>query len=536
MERGFFSFPVEIERALPTSTTTLTTTATTVRLIPAILPTQSTNASLPTSSTRFKIVEDALKGFNLTQLTKFEREYPDFDFDHKINTYKLNLLILVEASNSTSTQLPTAEMETLTQMVIFMSFCMMVYIIHKVLICVYTEAVRELERASFFERETPYTIFCLWVQQVLGKCYPPIWCSRRNIRRNVLADIQEHFNLKAATLNSLGQAQTPIRRRQAAPDDSKDSDDAYTLTLKSIKDTRQAIAAKVAKGTPHPSKLANKEFEVQAPKRGMLATPRMVVALLPDVIEYDIPCNLNQTNDPVLISPDMIRKTRIEKRLSEILEDPGYVTGLKSQSDTPSLVEQESSNTAPSSRPVPNLSGSVAMSRVTETSINQSAAVYNMSGMTIFTPLGATNAPSMQGEESVRDPSVTMDPTRLGARPKTPRTPILEKEEEDDLSEKVTSKDLVTGGARTDPSVTKTEIAREAVDYSDEPAVLAVQMTADFIDFMTVAAKSYVKPKEASHLEELRKVTFSPILKKGTPGLSSTGNSELTSSLLSTKV
>jgi hypothetical protein len=87
-------------------------------------------------------------------------------------------------------------METLTQMVIFMFFCMMVYIVHKVLIRVYTEAVRELERASFFKRETPYTIFCFWVKQGLSKCYLPIWCSRRNIRRKVLADIQEHFNLE----------------------------------------------------------------------------------------------------------------------------------------------------------------------------------------------------------------------------------------------------------------------------------------------------------------------------------------------------
>jgi hypothetical protein len=61
---------------------------------------------------------------------------------------------------------------------------------HKILIRVYTEAVRELERASFFERDTPYTIFCLWVYQGLGKCYPPIWWSRRSIRREVLADIQ----------------------------------------------------------------------------------------------------------------------------------------------------------------------------------------------------------------------------------------------------------------------------------------------------------------------------------------------------------
>jgi hypothetical protein len=48
----------------------------------------------------------------------------------------------------------------------------------------------------------------------------------------------------------------------------------------------------------------------------------MVINPPPEVIDYDLPCDLNQTNGPVLISPDMIRKTRIEKRLSEIQEDP----------------------------------------------------------------------------------------------------------------------------------------------------------------------------------------------------------------------
>jgi len=72
MERGFFAFPVEIERALPTSTTIPTTTATTLRLIPALSPTQSTTESLPTSSTRLEVTEDANKGFNLTHLTEFE--------------------------------------------------------------------------------------------------------------------------------------------------------------------------------------------------------------------------------------------------------------------------------------------------------------------------------------------------------------------------------------------------------------------------------------------------------------------------------
>jgi len=170
MEREFFAFPVEIERALPRSTTTPTTTVTTVRLLPAILTTLSTTASLPTSSTRFKIVEDALKGFNLTKLAEFEKEYTDFDFDSEIKTFKPNLLIPEEASNSTSALLPTAKMETLTQMVVFMFFCMIVYVMHKVLIRVYMEAIKELERASYFERETPYTIFCLWVEPGLSKC------------------------------------------------------------------------------------------------------------------------------------------------------------------------------------------------------------------------------------------------------------------------------------------------------------------------------------------------------------------------------
>jgi len=226
MDRGFFALPVEIERALPTSTTTPTTTVTTIRLMPALSPTQSTTESLPTSSTRLEIVEDVLKGFNLTHLTEFEKEYSSFDFDQEIKTFKPNLFNPEKASNPTSAQLPSAKMETLTQMVIFIFFCLMCYIMHKILIRVYTEAVRELERASFFERDTPYTIFCLWVYQGLGKCYPPIWWSRRSIRREVLADSQEYFNLKATTLNSMSQAQTPFRRRQAAPDDSEDSDNA----------------------------------------------------------------------------------------------------------------------------------------------------------------------------------------------------------------------------------------------------------------------------------------------------------------------
>ena len=83
-------------------------------------------------------------------------------------------------------------------------------------------------------------------------------------------------------------ATTPMRRRSRA------SRTVTKLTLK---------------GTPHPTKLANKEFDIRAPKRGKLATPRMVITLPPDVIEYDIPCDSNQLKDLVLNSPDMIRRT-----------------------------------------------------------------------------------------------------------------------------------------------------------------------------------------------------------------------------------
>jgi hypothetical protein len=541
MDRGFFAFPVEIERALPTSMTTPTTTATTIRLIPALSPTQLTTESLPTWSTRLKIVEDALKGFNLTHLTEFEREYPSFDFDQEIKTFKLNLLNPEEASITDNAQLPTAEMKTITQMVFFIFFCMMAYIMHKILIRVYTEAMRELERASFFERETPYTIFCLLVQQGLGKCYPPIRCSRKDIRRRVLADIHEHLSMKAATLNSLSQAQTPSRRRQAAPDDSEDSDDAYAVTLKSIKDSYQANAGRFLKGTPHPTKLANKEFEfeLQVPKRGMSAAPRMVINLLREVVDYDLPCDLSQTYDPVMITPSMIWKTRIKKRLSEIQDDPGYITGSKSQSEAPSSSEQESSSTPPISRPVHNLLGRVTMSKVTEIPADQSEVTevtFSRSGVSVFSSVGATSALSMQGEQESRDLSLTIDPTRLGARTKTPKAPILEEKEDDDLSEKVTTKDLVTRGAGSGPSVTETRITTEAEVYPDEDAQLEAKMNAEFVKHMTKAANTLVSSKNAAHVRVLKEVTFSPIAKRGgTPGLSSTGNSELTSSTPSTK-
>ncbi len=61
-------------------------------------------------------------------------------------------------------------------------------------------------------------------------------------------------------------------------------------------------------------------------------------------------------------------------------------------------------------------------------------------------------------------------------------------------------------------------------------------MNAEFVEHMTKAANTFVSSKNAAHLKVLREVTFSPIAKRGgTPGLSSTGNSELTSSMPSTK-
>ncbi len=131
---------------------------------------------------------------------------------------------------------------------------------------------------------------------------------------------------------------------------------------------------------------------------------------------------------------------------------------------------------------------------------------------------------------------MTIDPTRLGARPKTPKAPISEEGKEDDLSEKVTTKDLVTGGAGTGPSVTGTRMTREAEVHPDEAAQLEARVNAEFVAHMTKAANSFASSKEAAHLKILKEVTFSPIVKRGgTQGLSSTGNSELTSSTPSTK-
>ena len=517
MERGFFAFPVEIERALPTSTTIPTTTATTLRLIPALSPTQSTTESLPTSSTRLEVTEDANKGFNLTHLTEFEGEYPSLDFTPEIKTENPNP---EEASIPTDTQLPTAEMETLSQMVFFILFCMVAYIMHKILIRIYTEAVKELERASFFERETPYTVFCLWVYQGLGKVYPPIWCSKRSIRRKVLAELHEHLSAKAATLNNLIQAQAPSHRRQAAPDDSEDSDDAYRATLKSIRDNYQAGAGRFPKGTPHPTRLATKEFEIQAqvPKRGTPAAPKVVKNLPPEVVDYDLPCDQNQINDPIRMwFPSILKKTRIEKRLTEIPEDPGYITGSKSQSSL-----EQAPGTSPGSRPVPNLSGSVATPNVMGIPADQhetTGVSFSRTGLSVFSSLGATGASGMQGEQEVRDPSVTIDPTRLGARPKTPKAPILKQEKEDDLSEKATTEEMVI----------------EAEVHPEEEAQLAARMNAEFVKHMTEAANKFANSKNAEHLKVLREVTFTPIQKRSTPGLSSTGNSELTSSTPTSK-
>ena len=44
-----------------------------------------------------------------------------------------------------------------------------------------------------------------------------------------------------------------------------------------------------------------------------------MVTLPPDVVEYDIPCDLNQTNDPVMISPDIIKE---DKDREETIQDP----------------------------------------------------------------------------------------------------------------------------------------------------------------------------------------------------------------------
>jgi hypothetical protein len=247
--------------------------------------------------------------------------------------------------------------------------------------------------------------------------------------------------------------------------------------------------------------------------------------LPPEVVDYDLLCDQNQTSDPIRMwFPSILKKTKIEKRLSEVQDDPGYITGSKSQSSL-----EQASGTPPGSRPVPNLSGSVTTPNVIGIPADRQEATgvsFSRTGLSVFSSLGATGASNMQGEQEFRDLSVTIDPTRLGARPKTPRAPILEQEEEeDDLSEKAT----------TEKMAAENRMTIEAEVHPEEEAQLAARMNADFVKHMTEAANRFVSSKNAEHLKVLQEVTFTPIQKRGTPGLSSTGNSELTSSMPSSK-
>jgi hypothetical protein len=154
------------------------------------------------------------------------------------------------------------------------------------------------------------------------------------------------------------------------------------------------------------------------------------------------------------------------------------------------------------------------MQKVNETLADQSEVMevtYNRSS--VFSLVGATHALSfsMQGEQESRDLSLTMDPARLGARQKTPKAPISEEKEEDDLSENVTTKDLVTGGAGIGPSVTKTRIKTEAEIHPDEAAQLEAKMNAELVEHMTKDANTFVNSKNAEHLKVLKEVTFPPI-------------------------
>jgi hypothetical protein len=115
-----------------------------------------------------------------------------------------------------------------------------------------------------------------------------------------------------------------------------------------------------------------------------------------------------------------------------------------------------------------------------------------MSDMTVITPAGATIAPYMHGEEIVRDLSVAIDPLRPGARPKTPQAPtsigMAFQEETDDLPEKVTTEDLITGEAGYEVSIARIKTTTVAVVHSDEATILAVKVNAEFVQFMTKAA------------------------------------------------
>jgi hypothetical protein len=137
-------------------------------------------------------------------------------------------------------------------MLVFMYFSVLAYFMYKALICFYTGALRELERNSFYKSETSYTTVCFWVEQGLMKYNPPIWCSKRNIRRKVLAEIYEHFQLKASFLCNLSsQPQGSFCRDKVALDDSNDSNGSYDTCvsmLKSIKNNPAMVRG--SKGTP----------------------------------------------------------------------------------------------------------------------------------------------------------------------------------------------------------------------------------------------------------------------------------------------
>jgi hypothetical protein len=179
-------------------------------LIPALSPTQSTTESLPTSSTRLEVVEDTLKGFNLTHLNEFEGKYPSLDFTPEIKTENPNLFNPEEVSNTTDAQLPTAEMETLSQMVFFILFCMVAYIMHKILIRVYTEAVKELERASFFEREMPYTVFLSLGLSRPWQGIPAYLVFQKEYQKEGISRSSRTFELEGRNLEQLEPSPSPI--------------------------------------------------------------------------------------------------------------------------------------------------------------------------------------------------------------------------------------------------------------------------------------------------------------------------------------
>jgi len=117
----------------------------------------------------------------------------------------------------------------------------------------------------------------------------------------------------------------------------------------------------------------------------------VVKNLPPEVVDYDLPCDQNQIKDPIGIwFPSILKKTKIEKRLTEIPEDPGYITGSKSQSSL-----EQAPGTSPGSRPVPNLSGSVTTPNVIGVPADQhenTGVSFSRTGLSVFSSLGATGA------------------------------------------------------------------------------------------------------------------------------------------------